>query len=227
MAAIRFAEAEEAFKLEDKSLFLIGHSWGGSAVAEAIGHEYAKNVTASVSLAGYNSPINLMIAKGNEYMEMDTSAFRIAYQFNHMLNFGWGNSQRTALASINQSTTPLLLVHGNEDEMISYDKVSIVSKIDEIKNPNVETLIITDAGQNGHSSILHAKDSISYREEENRKFKEKLDSLSAEEKADNQVIYKLREDFVNGIDREQRDLFNKTNTELMDKIIAFFERSKG
>lgn len=139
--------------LETSRLFLVGHSWGGYAVA-AILNDKKYPIKGIVSLGASNSASELI------YHNVEHPAQRVMYPFiafYHLLAFG-KNFFYTAVSGLNKSKVPALIVHGTKDEQIVLETTSIASHRNRITNPNVEYFIRDEVGNNGHNSIFEDKD---------------------------------------------------------------------
>ena len=207
--------------LKDLPVYLMGHSWGGFAAAEALGRH--KNIVAAVDLAGYAYPADLLIDQGSQMMGRDLSGMKFFFNISQLLTYGPKNFTRNALDSINSTDTPVLLVHGNQDEMISLDKISIIAYQDKLTNPNVQTLIITKEGQNDHNGILHSAEAISHIATLNEDFAAKMNTIQdlPKEELEARAI-EFRGEMV---EKADLPLINQVNEELFNRILAFFDEA--
>ena len=201
---------EKAETLKKLPVCLMGHSWGGYAVAAvlAFGHD----VKASASIAGYSDPLHMIAEFARSNMGKATCL---------LLPFVWlwlrmrhGRlGALTAVKGIESGDVPVLLVHGTEDELVTLDTVSIVREANALKNPNVQLLLMDAKGQNGHGSIFRHAESIDYIEEVEaalKMLKETCkDAITQEELAR----------FFENVDK---DLYNKPNEALLLQIHKFF-----
>lgn len=194
--------------------YLMGHSWGGFAVAEALG--YRDDITAVASLAGYAYPHELLMEEGSKMAGIDMEGMDIFFHISQILSFGPKNYRRNAVDSINKSETPILLVHGTEDETISFERTSIISKQDKLTNPNAKILVLDKAGQNSHMNFFHASSAIDYIAEKNVEFKRLMASYN------NDLPLDVRQAYVDSVDL---DLVNQVNEELFTEILSFFEQA--
>lgn len=60
--------------LKGLPIYLMGHSWGGFAVSEAIGRH--ENIVAVVALAPYAKPVDLLIEQGSQMFDLDLKAMK-------------------------------------------------------------------------------------------------------------------------------------------------------
>ncbi len=207
-AALTFAEQDS--RLSELPVFLFGHSWGGYAVTAVL--HFNHTVAASASVAGYAVPME-MITEFAEGM-MGKAAYAV-YPFMWIYNqalFG-KNASLSAVDAINSTDTPVLIIHGSEDKMISDS--SILSKQEEIINPNVEYLLYTAEGQNGHNSIFFSKDSLAYIEQTNQKWEELY------RKYDGEIPDSEKETFYASVEKEK---INAVNEDLLNRINTFYEQ---
>jgi len=207
--------------LKDLPIYLMGHSWGGFAVAEALGRH--ENIVAAVMLAGYAYPTDLLIDQGSQMMERDLSGMKFLFNISQLLTYGPKNFTRNAVKSINSKDTPILLVHGNQDEMIPLDKISIIAYQDKLTNPNVQTLIITKEGQNDHNGILHSAEAISHIATLNEDFAAKMNTIQdlPKEELEARAI-EFRGEMV---EKADLPLINQVNEELFSQILKFFDEA--
>lgn len=208
--ALTFAENDT--RLSGMPVFLFGHSWGGYAVTAVLNFDH--EIAASASIAGYSDPMEMM----TEFTErMMGNATYAVYPFMWIYNkwlFG-GYSDLSAIDGINNSDTPVLIIHGNEDAMISYDRSSIISKRNKIVNPNVEYITYSEQGINGHSSIFNSKNSVEYIEKINKDYEQLFDKYNGEI-PDSEI-----ENYYASVDREK---VNAVNDEMLNSINEFYEK---
>ncbi|MDI9498408.1 MAG: alpha/beta fold hydrolase [Bacillota bacterium] len=194
--------------------YLMGHSWGAFAVAEAAGCR--DDLVAVASIAGYAYPGELLSEQASEMLGLDLSCLGFFFDTSQLLSFGPQNYRRNAVDSINRSTTPILLIHGSDDEMIPADSSAIVAHRDELTNPNVEILILDREGQNGHNTIFRPTEALSYIARKNREYAALCSGY------DGPLPSAVRENYIRGVDL---DLVNQVNGELFGQIEAFFDQA--
>lgn len=194
--------------------YLMGHSWGAFAVAEAAGSR--EDLVAIASIAGYAYPVELLSEQASEMLGRDLSGLGFFFDMSQLLSFGPQNCRRNAVDSINGCSTPILLIHGSEDEMIPVDGSAIVAHRDELTNPNVEILILDREGQNGHNTIFRPTEALQYIARKNREYA----ALCSE--YEGLLPPDVREDYIRGVDLER---VNQVNRELFRQIEVFFDRA--
>ncbi len=210
-AALTYIEHTE--DLKQLPIALMGHSWGGYAVAAVLNFRHP-NVKASVSIAGYNDPVEMMMQFAECTMGRASKA---------LYPFAWLENKRlfgklsglSAIDGINQSGIPVLLIHGTQDEMVLIDRAAIMAHQDKLENPKAVLHAVDAKGQNGHNSIFYAAESASYIEE----IHQKLRQLPSSQKASNR---ELQEWIEQNIDLA---LYNKPNEGLLSEIQSFLQNA--
>lgn len=64
------------------------------------------------------------------------------------------SARTTAVDGINRTDTAVMIIHGDEDEAISYVGASIIAHQDEITNPNVINKTYSTENHNGHNNLF-------------------------------------------------------------------------
>ena len=210
-AALTYVESDETLK--DLPVCLMGHSWGGYAVAAGLYFDH--NVKASASIAGYSDSVEMMMGFVTDKMGKATALLRpFAYLENRFL-FG-KYASLTAVDGINRANIPVMLIHGTGDELVRFDSTGIVAHKDEITNPNVVIYPMSDAGQDGHTSIFHNAKSV----EEIARINSRLDELK--QKYGEDIPTEERQRIYADADL---DLVNLPNDKMLGDINAFFEKA--
>ncbi len=210
-AALTYINDQEEF--DSLSIMLFGHSWGGYAVTNVLHYEY--DIDGVVSISGANSPMEMIIEQGQRMM----GAFihvQYPYLWLYQRILFKEEASLNAVDAINKSDTPVLIIHGENDEMISYDGSAIISHMSEITNPNARSLTLSNPNQSGHNDLFRSKASIDYIDEINVEYRQLYDTHAQN------IPYEIKQDFYSRINRS---LAQDLNLELMDEIHAFFLRS--
>lgn len=209
-AALTFAEGDS--RLSGMPVCLMGHSWGGYAVSAVLNFDH--EIAAVASISGYNEPLEMTLEEAEKMM----GGFRYA-----MIPFIWTyntalfgkNAGMTAVDGINKSNAPILIIHGTDDQKISYNGSSIISKRDKITNPNTEFLTLDGMG---HSNMFLTDKARKYIDELNADYEKLYDSYDGEiPDAEREKIYA----------ECNRDLVNEPNEELLSKIDEFLTKTIG
>lgn len=212
-AALDYVEAQEEF--EKLPVFLYGHSWGGYAVTAILNYDH--EIAGVVSVAGYNTPMEMIM----EWAEPSLGMLRYPeypyiwiYQ---KLLFG-GASNLSAAEGINSVETPVLVIHGTEDEAIAYDGASIMAHRDEITNPNVVFMTCDEENQNGHTNLYMAKSATAYRAD----LEEEMQLLRAEYGGAQNIPEDVLDDWYADVDREKASELDEV---FMQDVYEFFKKA--
>ncbi len=195
-----YVEAEPA--LQALPLFTMGHSWGAYAALSvlALGHP----VRAAAGIAAMYNATEAMRERGAQYvgpLARITDPILLLYQ---KLLFG-DYADVDTIAGINTSGIPVLVVHGKEDEVISYDRTSVLAHRDEITNPHV--VYHVGCGVHGdHNNIWHSARAAAYQKQVDAA----LDALAETEKAA----------YMETVDHA---LYSEVNEELMSAVVQLFD----
>lgn len=211
-AALTFIESEERFG--GLPVYLYGHSWGGYAVTAIFNYDH--DIAASVSVAGFNKPMQMIIewARG---MMGGFAYVEYPYIWLYQKTVFGGDLDITAVNGINNTDTPIMIVHGTEDSTIGFEESAVIAYRDTITNPNVVYEIIDKENQNGHSTLFRSAESVIYTE----KLDEEYNKLYEEYNGD--IPEDAEKAFYEKIDKSISD---ELNSELMESIFEFFDKSK-
>lgn len=211
-AALTFIEQEARFA--ELPVYLYGHSWGGYAVTAIF--NYNHNIAASVSVAGFNEPMGMILDWATDmigafaYVE-----YPYIYLYQQIL-FG-KNANLSAVNGINRTDTPILLIHGNQDTVVTYETVATIAFRNSITNPNVHYKVCEGEKQNNHNRLFMSLDAIAYADAKNAEW----DALS--EQYHNEIPDAEKEAYRANIDKLQMSELDAT---FMQDVITFFETYK-
>ncbi len=157
-AALEYLQGQERYGYEN--LVLFGHSRGGYAVCCQLQGDF--DLAAVISVAGSNSAMESVMEPAVDAvgpLAYGNYPFLWAYQ---ALLFGRDTVNLDVAEILSETTTPTLIVHGRQDQAVSYEDYSIISYREEIQSPCVEFFTVENAG---HTDILFdadgsAKDSL-------------------------------------------------------------------
>lgn len=182
-AALDFVESQE--ELEELPVFLYGHSWGGYAVTAILNYDH--EIAGVISVAGYNTPMEMMMAWCKPNMGI-LSYIEYPYIWIYQKFLFGGASNLSATEGINSVDIPVLVVHGTEDEVIAYDGPSIIAHRDEVTNPNAKFVTYDEEGKNTHIALPMSKAATAYVEELDASFEELCDVYEGEENIPEDVL---------------------------------------
>lgn len=206
-AALTWVEGQSRF--DSVPVFLYGHSWGGYAAA-AIFH-FGHEIAASVSVSGFNDPLGMIV-------EWVGPAAYVEYPFlwlNQKLTFG-DTLGLTAVDAINSTSTPVLIIHGSGDATVGYDTVSIIAFREKITNPNAQYVTRDQEGQDGHTSLFIARESLDYTEEVNREYDALWEQYGGE------IPDEVNAAFYGGVDKFRTSRLDET---FMGRVTAFYQEA--
>ena len=204
--AIKFLKSQNLFSYNN--IYLYGHSMGGYAVA-CIDDEIISSI---VSISGFDSHIDELLSvfcanKSKFFKLFANTVVRIKYFFD--LGFKYNYKTHKNLQSTNTRT---LIIHGNNDELVKFDIVSIISKKDLINNDKVSYLEITDPMHNSHNSIIASNECVLYQ----KQITEIFDKAIEEKKSRKEAL----EISTQNLDRFK---FNQANQDMIDLVDKFYK----
>ena len=189
-------------------IFLLGHSCGGFAVNAVL--NIHKKIQACASIAAVNDCYHLLLDMGYQYGgEMTNQGLPKEFLDEYQRMVFGKYCDYTALMGVNSVKIPILIAHGNADETISFDNLSLICHREEITNPNVRYYYGTNY-QGGHDSIWHSEEAILYKKEVDKKLR------SMKKDYDAQVEY------CKTVDHK---LYSDINYALLDDIITLYKDS--
>ena len=210
-AALSYIEGDET--LNHLPVCLMGHSWGGYAVAAGL--YFNHDVKACASISGYSDGIEMMMRFAGATMGKATALLRPFAYLEHLFLFG-KYATLTATDGINRAGIPVMLVHGTGDELVRYDITGIVAHRDEITNPNVIIYPMSDKGQDGHTSIFRNEKSVAEIERLNARLNELWKQYGKKMPL---------EERQRVLDEADLDTVNLPNDKLLEDINEFLEKS--
>lgn len=210
-AALVYITSQEEFN--QSPILIFGHSWGGYAAANILHFDHKISGVASIS--GANSPMEIIIEQGYDMMGgFIYTQYPYLWMYQRLL---FGNAvSLNAVDAINRTDTPVLVVHGTEDDLVPFEGSAIISNMDEITNPNARAIIVSNIDQNGHNNLFRSKAGIKYIKGINDLYKLLYDQYEQD------IPYEIKQDFYSKIDRV---LAQDINLVLMDEINEFFLKS--
>ncbi len=145
-------------------IYIYGYGSGGYAAAAVLNYEH--EIKAVASIAGYNTPMELLIAWGSERNSVMTY-IEYPYIWLYQKYIFGGASNLSAVKGINNTDTPVLLIHGTDDQVVSYEDASIIAHEEELTNENVTCSSYGDDGKNDHDNLTLSEEALAYKKEIN------------------------------------------------------------
>lgn len=138
-----------------KNIVLFGHSRGAYAACCSL--KKNNDISAVISISGVNSAMEATIGPATEYVGLLAySNYANLWLYQSML-FGHEIVNMRADEIVKESNVPILIIHGNNDELYPTDKFSIVSHFDGTQK-NTEIIIIDNENSSGHTNLLFDTD---------------------------------------------------------------------
>ena len=196
-----FLESNEPYAGMPK--LLIGHSWGGYAVASALALH--PQVKACVCLAPMCDGTTVMAQTSRRYVGELADTVKPVFDAYQDYLFG-DYTQYNAVVGINAVQIPVLIAQGVEDTVITPEGESITAYLDQITNPNVQVYYGTDY-QGSHTGIWHCDEAESYV----LQVAQQVQSMTDAQKAT----------FYETVDHRR---YSQVNAELIELIFETFEK---
>lgn len=212
-AALSYINTQEAF--DSLPILLFGHSWGGYAVANVL--HYDHEIAGIATVSGANSPMEIILEQGKKMMGgFIYTQYPFLWLYQSIL-FG-KTASLNAVDAINGSNVPVLIIHGTKDDFVEFEGSSIISNINDITNPNVRSIALSESGHNGHNNLFLSDAAMAYIDDLNKVYRKLYDQY------EQNIPYEVKQDFYSKVDRS---LAKDINRELMDEINVFFMESIG
>ncbi|MBR1862052.1 MAG: alpha/beta fold hydrolase [Lachnospiraceae bacterium] len=142
--------------LPGEDIYLLGHSRGTFAVCARLAED--SDIKAAVSVSAHNSAMDAIISYSSRYVGPVANLNYPALWCYQALLFGPGTLGLKADRLVNESTVPVLIAEGSEDDNAPPDKYSLYSKRNGITRENVFYYWGEEPGRNGHTDILFKED---------------------------------------------------------------------
>ncbi len=149
-SVLEYVDSQERFA--DADIVLVGHSWGGYAVASSM--KFSDKIKAVVSISGYAYPVKMLVEVISK--EMGSLSY-LLYPFVYFENYRHFKEwhKLNAIDVINSTDIPTLILHGENDKIISIKGAAIYAYKERIKRDKVYFVKWREAG---HIGILGKND---------------------------------------------------------------------
>lgn len=196
--------------LRQLPLMLYGHSMGGYAVSSVL--QYGYEINGVVSVSGFNSPLNVMIDRSSQYIGfLAYLEYPFLWTYQALMYGKTGFVE--AIDGINQSDTPVMIIHGLEDRSVTYNGSGIIACRDRISNPNTVYITCSTPYRNDHKNLCISEAAYLYRKE----IKEGYRALSL--KYGKRIPGKIKAMYYEAIDVKKA---SELDQEFMDQINSFY-----
>lgn len=207
-AALDYIATQPALASQDKLLF--GHSWGGYAVAAVLRYDY--DIGGVVTVAAADGAMDIVVEQARNMMGVFADIqYPFLWLYQRML-FG-KVTDISAAEAISSSDVPVLIIHGTEDEMISYTGSAIIARMEQITSAKAKSIAVSEPDRNGHNSLFRSREAIEYIEGVNDEYRQLYD------RHDQNIPYAINQEFYKNIDRA---LAQDLDPDLMQQINQFF-----
>lgn len=112
---------------------------------------------------------------------------------------------------------PVMVIHGAQDEIISYDGVATIGHKDEITNPNVIYKTCDKPGRDGHNTLFQSEAAAKYIVGMNEEYDKIYDQY------DGEVPDEVKAEYYSGVDKA---LTNELDAEFMSEVNDFYEANR-
>jgi alpha-beta hydrolase superfamily lysophospholipase len=197
--------------LSDLPIMLYGHSWGAYANTAILNDDF--DIKAVTSISGFNSPMELLNEQANRMIGL-FSYIEYPFEWVYQTVLFGRTARITAVDGINSKNTPVLIIHGDKDEEISYNGASIIAHKENITNPNVMYKTISAKYHNGHNNLFLSDAASKYINEKNKEYKKLFDRYHEHIPDD------VKSKYYEGVDKFQT---SELDVDFMNDIDQFFE----
>ena len=202
---------ESVREFDKLPITLIGHSWGGYAVASVLPlHKH--RVVSCATIAAPNNGYTLILEKGEQYGgQFAAKGVPETFLNDYQQKLFGKYTQFDGVQGINSTDIPVLIAHGQSDKVIDIGYQAIYAHKNELRKNNVQ-YYCTSGVQGGHDTVWHSKASAQYQSE--------LESEIKSVKKSKTMSYEEKVAFFDGIDHQ---LYSEVNEELLEKIVKMFD----
>lgn len=194
---MNFLNSNALFANYEKYIF--GFSAGGYATMSYLNIS-SKNIMACVSVSGFNNANDIIYLKGKEHVGFLANVFKNTIDSINKKHFK-DYLTYSANSGINNSNTPCFIANSKDDEIITYNSMSIAAS--EITSKNVKYYI---GEKQSHTGILYSDQANLYRNKMDEKFQ-------------NALTKKEKRQLVSSADHK---LYSELNPQLFEEILVFF-----
>jgi len=139
---------------------LYGQSMGAYAVATML-RDCEYEIAAAVCVSGFNTTFDAMQWQAKKSVGAISNLMYPFVPLYEFFLFG-RDAGGSAVAGINASEIPILIVYGTDDDTVPFDVIGIPAHADEITNPYVVFLPCDAAYRNQHCTVHLTQDAAAY-----------------------------------------------------------------
>ncbi|MDR1808764.1 MAG: lysophospholipase [Propionibacteriaceae bacterium] len=141
-------------------VLLYGHSSGGYATASIL--KRRSDIAGAVAIGAYNNPTQLT----NDTQRAKMGAFALV-EYPYFWLETWrraGKFNTTAVAGVNAGSTPVLVVQGANDTIVTA-KTSLFAQRGQVRNPRAQFVWRDEPGQDDHVNLVCSERAVAYQRE--------------------------------------------------------------
>ena len=146
-AALNYIKSQEW----ELPIMLYGHSWGGYAVTAVLNFDH--DICAVVSIAGFAGPMIMLQEAARVMMGPFGNLARPYLWALQQVLFG-NYAGLCAVEGINRAGIPVMLIHGQADNVVSYSGAGIIAQGERINNPYVLFVSRYYPDFSGHNDVM-------------------------------------------------------------------------
>lgn len=212
-ACLKYIESNDNY--EGLDIITLGHSWGAYAVTDVMNFTDLPAIKATIAFSAFDYTPTMLrqfgIAANVAPAPLVNAIYPTMYLY-ELIKGGTGAFSH-AYEGVNKAVdTDFMIIHGTEDELIPFDKVSLYAVREKVDNPNA---VFYPAVGKDHGHVYKTLDAKAYEEE----VYDKLDELRANYSGD-ALVEKVAE-LQSTVDYSK---CNELDPVMMNDILEFLDK---
>lgn len=208
--ALEFVAAQEQF--QEMPILLFGHSWGGYSVMSILNKE--PNVVGGVALSGFNAVGDILIETGKRMYGSKAELLAPYLKLYERITFG-EVGQLTSIRGLEKTEIPMMVIHSKDDETVSFQDNFLLFKEQLNDKRNIQFI---ELERRGHEP-LRTEETLKEKKELNKLYGPLIEKYGSRKAVPEEKIVPIYE--------KERMIYRQLDSELMDKIIAFYDEAGG
>ena len=195
-------------------IMLVGHSWGGYAVANAL--HLNEEIKSVVSIAAPSNAEDMVFEQTKSMLGVFAYTQKPFVNLYQRIRFK-EYASLDAVEAINNSDASVLIIHGINDEMVQFDGSALIARKSEIDNEKTEFITRDDPSRDDHNNLMRSQAAMDYRDEMNLVYKDLFDTH------DGAIPLDIQQAFYEDIDRvlaQELDevIMNRIHSQFMEAV---------
>lgn len=212
-SCLKFIESNENYRGLD--IITLGHSWGAYAVTDVMNYNDLPDIKATIAFSAFDYTPTMLrqfgIAANVAPAPLVNALYPTMYLY-ELIKGGTGAFSH-AYEGVNKAVdTDFMIIHGTDDELIPFDKVSLYSAKELVTNPNA---VFYPAENKNHGHVYLTLEAKEYEES----IYEKLDELRSSYSGRDLVA--MVSELQATVDYSKR---NELDPVIMNDILDFLEK---